>query len=744
MATPRTIAAATRRAPNRKTLMKRFLAFLQSPTFAQSCLFFYALLGAFFLTFAIKLFALWTGNAPTWYVLLPGFAVGCLLMVVAGRFMTRFVGARFCAWLAFVITLVACFSFGNTYQLVDQWLTFCQAKTLLYEDWAAFVNQRACLWFLPVLLLFPTLWKRNDQPRGRLIFFCGACVGVILARIFVGALSTTLLLDLCLGGMLLFSLTWMLATSKTHLGRIASTLLLVIFAFAYYMGTLRTPLELFREVHPFAAIAMPDSLYCGLPTPTENTDYTFKDGRIVRVAEIGEAPLVASQAIALLLKPAPNARIVARPVVGESAFESFEDGELKGKCDALWLELPPAWLATEQDYFSTNAMNTAAEHLHEDGILIYDMDARPLDEEMLRRRAAMLRTKFPHTQLWMTGLNRWQIVASRRPIETDFMAVDGLSDREEVIRALASAHIESPISLLACCILEDTARLEADREPIAVDLRLNESTYGRKNLFDRRAGLRLVDAVLPLRAKTMPWVKLPETVAPLLLEALCDAKGYILTGLQTANNTTFDYYKQASVILSSDPILLSEAAHYYAMARDLEALGQVARALDLYAITMAYAQPSLMQVLHAAELARKNSAPQRALDFFRVAADIAPDDVIYLKAYINFLCEFGNFQAAEQECHKLLRLSAEAPSADLLATRFRLGVCIAQQPDREKEGILVLRRLVSQLSAPEEKAIYIPAYAQFLIDMGHWVEGRNLRRHFDETGALLPPTPLEQ
>ncbi len=718
---------------------------LNASTLAQTFLFLYAILGAFLLTFTLKLFALWTGDAPTWKLLFSGFAGGCLLMVVLTRYAARFIGGRVCSWIAFAVAILTCLTFGNTLKLVETWYTVCQQQALTYDAWQSFISMQAHLWFLPILLTFPTLWQRNEAPRGRLTFFCGACIGVILARLFVGAVSTLLLLEVCLSGLLLLSLLWMLTTSRTLIGRILSGLLLIVFALAYYMGTIHTSQDLIHDVHPFASIAKPDSLFRGSHLDaTDTTKYTFLDGRIVRVKGMDEASLITSQTIPLLLKPTPNARIVARPQVGTPAYDFFEAGELKGKCDALWIELPPAWLATEQDYFSTSAMTTIADHLMDDGILIYDMDARPLDEEMLRRRAAMLRTKFPHMQLWMTALNRWQLVASRQPITTDFTTLDSLIDREEVMRVLRQVNIEAPITLLACCLMDDCARLEENRDAVEVDLRLNESTLARQNLFDRRAGLRLIDAVLPLRSKTMPWVKLPPMLDPLILEALCDAKALILTGLQTANKETFQYYQEASKLLSSDPILLSEAAHYYAMARDLEAVGQPMQALDLYAITMTYAQPSLTQVLHAAELARKNSQAERALGFFRVAGDIAPDDPIYLKAYINFLCEFGQFKEAEQHCLKLLRLLGEGLPSEQLAARFWLGVCIAQQPERKEEGIRVLRRLVAQLQTPEEKALYIPAYAQFLIDMGLWVEGRNIRRHFDETGTLLPPSPQEQ
>ncbi len=717
---------------------------LTSESFTQTCLFVYALTGAFFLTFALKLFTLWTGDAPTWLLLYPGLLGGCLLVGLLKRFAASFVGARFCAWLAFTVALLACFAFGNTWELVEKWYTVCQQQTLSYEAWSSFIYRQLGLWCLPGLLAFPLLWQRNEQPRGRLIFFCGICVGVVLARIFVGAVPTTLLLDLCLGGMLLLALLWILSLSRTLTGYLLALCLLLLFAFAYYMGTLRTSQDLIRDVHPFAPIAMPDSLFRGTNSTTASNGVTFIDGRIVRVAGMDEASLVASQAIALLLKPNPDARIVARPIIGSPAFSTFETDELKGKCDALWIELPPAWLATEQGYFSTGAMATAMEHLFENGILIYDMDARPLDEEMLRRRAAILRTKFPHVQLWMTGLNRWQLVASRQPILTSLAAIDTLCDRETVMAPLFVANIDTPMTLLACCLVADTATLEHNRDAVDVDLRFRERTYARKNLFTRGGGRALAEAILPYYTNGMPWIQTQDDAETELLLFLADAAKVKLAGLAKANQETLQHYIDAGEVIENDPEFLDKATRDYKTAQDLEKLGKYAEALELYATAMTYAQPDLAQALHAADLAQKCRKFDLAEQFYRVAADIDDSNTNYLKCHINFLRETGQYKQAEKECLQLLRLLAgEAPEEVRLA-RFWLGVCIVMQPERETEGIRVLRRLVAQLQTPEEKAAYIPAYGQLLIDMGHFVEGRNIRRHFEETGTLLPASDLEK
>ncbi len=720
--------------------MNRLLALLKSPTLPQSFLFFYAVLGAFFLTLTLNLFAAWTGDAPTWHILLPGFLGGCALMWVVGKFAKAFIGPRVCAWIAFGVALIACLTTGDSVALVEQWYTVCQAQSLTYDAWRAFITSQACAWWLPALLTFPLLWARNEAPRGRLTSFCGFCVGVLLARILVGTVATNLLLDLTLGGMLLFALLWMCATAHYLWGRILAGCLLVLFSFAYYVGTMRAPQDLLRDVHPFAAIAMPDSLFRGSlnDTPESLAKYTFLNGRIVRVAGVDEASLVASQTLPLLLKPAPNARIVARPQSGAPVYDFYETGELKGKCDALWIELPPAWLAAEQDYFRSGALATIQEHLLDDGILIYDMDARPLDEEMLRRRAAILRTKFPHVQLWMTGANRWQLAASGKPITTSIPAIDALCERETVMKPLFAHNIDTPQTLLACCIVPDTTVLPE----VEAKLRFREATLARRKLFTRDNGQGLAQAFLPHLASPATWVQSPHDND--LLQILGEAAKLRLTGLAKANNETLQYYKAAGTAIENDPEFLDKAQRDYETAQNLEKLGKYNEALALYAHTMTYAQPSLAQALHAANLAQKCRKYDLAEQFYRVAADIDEGNPLYLKLHINFLRETGNYKAAEAECSQLLRILAEENPQEMTLTRFWLGVCIAQQPDREKEGLRMLRHLLAQLSTPEEKALYVPAYGQLLIDLGHFVEGRKLRRTFEETGTLPPPSAIEQ
>ncbi len=690
---------------------------------AQSLFFLYTLLGGLFATLLLRVFAHWTGDYPTWHILTASLAVGGI--IAWGT--KRWVGPRVCAWLAVLIALLMAYAFANTAAVVESWRLISWRNDLSFDLWRTFILRNALLWFVPMGLTLPILFARNNAPRGKLTVFCGTCCGIILARLFIGTLSTIQLVDLCLGGMLLLAFLLVATTARTLWTRIAAGVLLLFFGTAYYIGTLRSAQDLLNDFHPFAYIAQRDSRYIGNPE-----GFTLKDGRILRVEGFDEASLTASQALPLLFKPAANARIATRLQTGSPAFDFYETSELKGQYDALWIELPPAWLATEQDYFGSAALSAVLDHLHEDGILVYHFDARPMDATMLRIRAALLKKHFPVVQLWMTGLNQWQFLASRKPMTATLQSVDALADRDAVMRPLQSVNMATPMTLLASCILTDTDVLNEENPS---GMRFMERRFGRANLFDDAAGRRLIVAVLPHYEVAAPWVNTSLPFEKELVETLRTARKIALEGtLKETPQEVIRAYQTASLALAQDPFLLGLADHEFATARDWEALARYEAALQIYASTITYVQPPLPIILHAANLAFQNNYATLAVDLYRIAEDLAPNNLTYLKSYVHFLRERKQFAEAEQICMRILHIAAEESPADVAMARFYLGVCIAQQPNRSQEGLDLLKVFMKGLKTQEERDTYTPAYAQFLIDMGNFKEGLEIRR----TGEIAP------
>ena len=97
--------------------------------------------------------------------------------------------------------------------------------------------------------------------------------------------------------------------------------------------------------------------------------------------------------------------------------------------------------------------------------------------------------------------------------------------------------------------------------------------------------------------------------------------------------------------------------------------------------------------------------------------------------------------AAEEELVKQLQKQAEEASRspeDIAASRFFEARCIAHQKGREAEGLRMARLIASTVSTKEEKDRYIPAYGQLLIDVGRFVDGVGVKRHYQAYAELLP------
>ena len=694
--------------------------------FATLAFFLTAFCAACHLAATLRVYALWTGGAERWPVLVPALLLGLGGGWLADRAARRVVGPKCCALLAVAASLALFWTFGDTEWLVKNWTLLSLRIGLTYEAWHGFVVRQAVAWFAPACLLLPFCLRVVREPRGRLVLLAGVCLGFAAGRFLAGRVATVLLLDWALGGMMVASGLWLAAGFRSRWARSLAAVVPALLFAGWYLLSCRTPHELIGGVNPFATVAAADERYLG----TGAAGVALRDGRLVETVGLDEAARTASQLLPLLLKPAPAARIAARPQAGAPRFPSCAAGTLQGRYDALWVALPPAWHAGEAAYFGSNALKTAEEHLLENGVLVYELDARALDARMVMARVAQLRKRFPHVQLWMTGLNQWQLVASRQPIYADFGAMDSLLDRAEVADALADAGIPAPVYLLSSCVFADAgAALDALDEPLPARLPGGEARHARRLLFDGLGARRMFADFARVYEPDMPWVRLPpanDAELRSVLSALRAARLALLEGR----------LRDASEGNAYDPVLQAFADRELGTARDAEKLAEHDRALGFYANAFALAQPRVETVLEAAAVAQSTGAPARAEPFYRLAGALAPDDPGYIVQYAGFLFENRRFDEAERVARQLLPLVER--DAIHPQTRFFLARCVANQPSREEEGLRIARAIAAQAATPEEKGVYIPAYGQLLIDLGRFEAGLKVKRGYKETGELLP------
>lgn len=692
----------------------------------RSLLFLFSLFSALLLGLAARLYGLWTGGMPLWPVTLPALSLGFCMAYGIARLAAGRAGPKTCATLGTLVAVAAFAAFGDTEAMVKTWTFLSMRVGLTYGAWHGFVLRQAILWVTPVAFALPFLWHRNGIQHGKLTVFAGSCVGLILARLLAGRVPTVSLFDLCLAGMSLSAPLWLAAECSRRWAKSLAFALAALLLFGWYFLSNRTGLELLSGVNPFATIAARDSLYAGVGT----SGVALRDGRVVRAVGLDEASCLASQLIPAILRPTPKARIAVRPQAGAPALPSYETGALKGLYDALWVELPPAWLPEEADYFGAAALDAALGHLREDGLLIYALDARALDAHMLLERLGALRTRLPHAQLWMTGINQWQIVASRKPITTDFAAVADLLDRPEVSTALAAANLLSPVFLLPSCVSATPSAIEAAlQEPIPPRIPHREHRHARALLFDGLGGRRLLADFAGVYDAEMPWVTVPDATAS-------ETRQILLALREARRKAMLGDYREASRGNPTDPFLLGLADRELRAARDLEKLAEHRQALQGYARAFALAQPGLPAVLEAAAVARKAGQPERAAPFYRLAGELAPDALPYLIQYADFLFESNRYAEAEALARRIVK--ASRTPADIASSRFFEARCIARQKGREAEGLRMARLIAATVDGKGEKDRYVPAYGQLLIDLGRFVDGVSVKRHYQAYGELLP------
>ncbi len=703
-------------------------------TLTLTALFLHALCAALLCGVAARVYGQWTGDFALWPVVAPAAALGLALAWAAGRWGARWAGPRLCAVLATAVAVAAFGVFGDSVRLEGRWELLSLRIGLSYEAWRGFVWGQAALWFAPVAAFVPFLWGRGRAvaPRGRLTVFVGFCVGMILARLFVGRVPTVRLWDAALLGMLAAGPLLLLGVCARRWTRGAAGALLAILLVGWYFGSARTPDEPLRALNPFAPIAARDSLYTGKGTE----GVVLREGRLLRVAGVDEAALAASQLIPTLLKPAPNARIAARPETGAPLLPTYEIDRLKGLYDAIWVEVPPAWVADERDYFGAAAMDATRSHLAEDGILVYDLDARALDAAALMTRSGALRRHFEHVQLWMTGPNRWQLVASRQPIAVALNELSAVLDRPAVAAVFARARLGAPITLIPCCMVSDVRRLEeALAEPIAPRVPRGSARAARRLLFDGVGARRLIAPFAAFYDAESPWVTVPDATAAELrtvIAALRQARRYALEGK----------YPLATKANPRDPYLLCLADRALSNARAFEKLAEHEEALRSYGTAFALTEPRPADVLAAADVARATGKPGRADPYYALAAQLAPDDLDVLTRHGAYLLETDRPAEAERQASRALRIAARDNLPALVTRlRFLLATCVARQEGRRAEGLALARRVAAEAATPEDKATYIPAYGQLLIDSGRAVEGVRVKQYYQVYQELMPEEP---
>lgn len=681
----------------------------------------------------------WSGQLPLFLpVILPACALGVLAAWGVWRFReNRFApGPRGRAFLMLLVAGVACGALGDLAREAHAWTQLGLSAVATYAQWRGFVLGRAWLYLAPVAIALPVLWAGETRERGRLAIFCGGCCGLILGTLLIGRVPTQPLLSATISGLMIGAPLWLLCACRRLLARIFSGLLALAAGFIWFGNLTFIAEEPLGEVNPFAPIAARDCLYTGRGTE----GVSLRDGRLLSKAGMDVAPRALAQLLPTLLKPAPNARIACRTqdLAAAPLLSTYETGKLAGLYDALWVELPPAYLAEERDFFGSGALKAAQDHLKPDGLLVYALDAHALDARMLFERLGILQARFPHLQLWCTGPNHWQLVASRAPITLELNALSAIADRPEVARCLELFRLNAPITLLSSCLVDDAAKLQsALAEPIPAKLPRSEPAHARALLFNRDNVRELCSAFANHVDAKMPWFHVPEALAADLepvLEVLRQGRIAALRG---------DYAK-ATEINGQDPFLQALADRELSTARAWETLAEHDKALAAYLSAFKLAQPSLSDLLAAAKIAQSSATPERARPFYSLAENLFPEAPAYLGQYADYLLENKHYAEAEQVLRRALEADAERPFLAQLPLRFSLARAVTLQPNRSHEGLTAAQVLVEALlarHAKEDAALceeYAIAYGNLLIEAGFPREGVNLKRHVRAYHSLPP------
>jgi tetratricopeptide (TPR) repeat protein len=701
-------------------------------------LFLFSLFTALLAGAAAPVYTHWTGGLPVWPVAIPAALIGATSAFLLGKYTPRFCGNKVCAGLAILCAVIAFAAFGDTAHDVDTWKLLSLRIGLDHTTWHRFVMGQALLWFGWAAFILPFLMLRFTAPRSKLILFVGMCCGLILARIFSGLIPTIRLYDVALAGCLHAAPLLLLSQCQKPLTRGAVISLMALLLLGWYFGMRRASNDLLTEVHPFAPIAARDGVYTGETA----AGFTLKKGRVVRTAGVDIAAQTASQLIPALFFPAPTARIAYRLQTGEPILQGAETGKLSGNYHAIWVELPPAWDSAERDYYGRAALASAKDHLMPDGILVYENDGHALDARMLMERIESLRRVFPQVQLWMTSRNHWQLVASQTPLTLSATAINTLLDREDVAKAFLSANLESPFTLLSCCFIAETARLKDFlTETVKPAISRGSAGKARQLLFDGVGGKRLEEAFQPYYDLEMPWVSVPDMIAPELRLVLSTLRNARILALQGK-------HAEASQANPTDPYLQSLADRECCAARAFERMAEHEKALQLYRSAFAIAKPRVTDVIDAAEIARKSDDTSRAAPYFNLAVELASTSPDILMRRAQWYLEHGQATEAEADAREALKNidSPEEFPTETANVMFFIAQATLRQAGRAAEGLDLAKAIILSTPSKELRQSFVPAYGQMLIDAGLPVLGVRVKRHWEAYGELLPEldnTPQE-
>lgn len=438
-------------------------------------------------------------------------------------------------------------------------------------------------------------------------------------------------------------------------------------------------------------------------------------------ATVDTIPTIASKMIPHLLKTHPESNIHYLPFEEVSTFDPATLPA--GSLDSLWVEFPPLPKNALRETFTPADIERFKPLFKADGILVCDFNARTLNTTRLLTRIRVIKEQFKVVQLWMTGQNRWQVVASDTPITTQLEAITALLDQPNITEALIQNNIPSPIFLLSSCYTADATVLQVE---------------GEENFMAKCDGRYMIPDFIGCYDAAMPWVVTPNDE-----EQIYDK---ILMAMREGRRLA--YAKEFSEAIKHnphDPYLLGLADHERLHASYLMKVGMVDAALSSYNRSFTYAEPALTTVLEAAEVALSTGDPTRAQPYYDLAANFPKDHPaypLYLRQYLKYLEATGNKLKAEQTAIQLA-IAAEDP-VERRFYQFEAARIISTLPERADEGIERAKRVLLQTPEGAERQQRIQAYADLMKNTYRIQEGIKTSLYFKAHGTLIPESEIPE
>lgn len=438
-------------------------------------------------------------------------------------------------------------------------------------------------------------------------------------------------------------------------------------------------------------------------------------------ATVDTIPLIASKLIPHLLNPQPNASI--RHLSTEEHAALSPTTTPPASLDALWVEFPPLPKTLPAETFTAETLTPFLSYLKPTGHLICDFNARTLNTTRLLNRIHALRQHFTHIQLWMTGQNRWQIVGSATPIQTELEAITALLDQPGITEPLLQHNIPSPIFLLSSCYTADATTLQIE---------------GEGNLNAPCDGRYMIQDFIACYDPAMPWVKTPQD----------DENIYDKIIIAMREGRRLAYAKEFTQALKHnqhDPYLLGLADHERLHATYLMKVGMVDAALASYNRSFSYAEPSLPSILEAADAALASGDPTRAKPYYELASTFPKDNPaypLYLRKHLHYLEATGDKLTAESTAIQLA-MATEDP-VERRYYQFEAARIISTLPQRADEGIERAKRVLLQTPDGPERQHRIQAYADLMKNTYRIQEGIKTSLYFKQHGTLIPESEIPE